>query len=346
MAGESAERQYAQQRSQRLDRIKGSWPSIAAMIGVAFAVGWIVPIIFMSAAMFMLESVASDERSLTVAFPPIAVSLFSGVGFAVGAAGQLLGPSRAEAAWGSGAEGERVVGRALDDLRGDGVRVLHDRRIPGSRANIDHLAISPAGVFTVDAKRYTGKLEVRGRGSELWIKGRNRSKLLEQAHRQAEVVRSLLQQSGFDGVEVTPTLCFVNTEIPLLFAPKQAGGVLLGKPRQLRSWVISDGGTSLGPSDVVAIAGVLDKALVPATNPPAGGRDDGRTVAPSTRAKPTPSPGFFVTEATAQDGPTRSPPVCRCGQDMVVRTRRRDGQRFFGCSTYPKCRNTQPLDST
>ncbi len=38
--------------------------------------------------------------------------------------------------------------------------MLHDRRIPGSRANIDHIAIATSGVWVIDAKRYKGKVQV------------------------------------------------------------------------------------------------------------------------------------------------------------------------------------------
>jgi hypothetical protein len=50
-------------------------------------------------------------------------------------------------AWDTGAAGEQVVGARLDGLTGDGLTVLHDRRIPGTRANIDHLVVSRAGVL-------------------------------------------------------------------------------------------------------------------------------------------------------------------------------------------------------
>ncbi|MEO6532232.1 MAG: nuclease-related domain-containing protein [Pseudolysinimonas sp.] len=33
-------------------------------------------------------------------------------------------------------------------------RCLRDRRIPGSKANIDHVVRAPRGVFVIDAKRY------------------------------------------------------------------------------------------------------------------------------------------------------------------------------------------------
>ena len=55
-------------------------------------------------------------------------------------------------AWAYGANGERALGNLLDPLRDEGLAVLHDRRIPGSKANIDHVVIAPWGVFVVDAK--------------------------------------------------------------------------------------------------------------------------------------------------------------------------------------------------
>lgn len=60
-------------------------------------------------------------------------------------------------AWATGAVGEERLGRRLDAAAGPLVRVLHDRRIPGSRANLDHLVVCPTGVFVVDAKRYQGR---------------------------------------------------------------------------------------------------------------------------------------------------------------------------------------------
>ena len=38
--------------------------------------------------------------------------------------------------------------------------ILHDRRVPGSPANIDHLVIGPTGVFVVDAKNFSHQLSL------------------------------------------------------------------------------------------------------------------------------------------------------------------------------------------
>jgi hypothetical protein len=68
-------------------------------------------------------------------------------------------------AWSTGAAGEEKLARELAGI--DGIHMLHDRRIPGTRANIDHIVLAPGGVFVVDAKNYRGLIKVRDRGP-LW----------------------------------------------------------------------------------------------------------------------------------------------------------------------------------
>ena len=69
-------------------------------------------------------------------------------------------------AWDRGAVGEERLGARLDKLAADGpIEVLHDRLIPGTRANIDHIVVAPGGVWVVDSKRYyrqTPALRVEG----------------------------------------------------------------------------------------------------------------------------------------------------------------------------------------
>jgi hypothetical protein len=57
-------------------------------------------------------------------------------------------------AWAVGAQGEELLAKRLDGLADQGVLTLHDPRIPGTRADIDHIAISGSGVYVIDAKRY------------------------------------------------------------------------------------------------------------------------------------------------------------------------------------------------
>src|SRR5690606_29019698 len=48
-------------------------------------------------------------------------------------------------------------------------------------------------------------------------------------------------------------------------------------------------------------------------------------------------------------GTASTTPACpKCGQAMVLRTARRgrnEGQHFWGCSSYPKCRGTLPAST-
>lgn len=72
------------------------------------------------------------------------------------------------ARWEVGAEGEAVTARMLGQLRAYGWHVLNDRQLPGSRANLDHVLVSPCGTAMVvlDTKRWHAQKPtwlVRGR---------------------------------------------------------------------------------------------------------------------------------------------------------------------------------------
>jgi hypothetical protein len=66
-----------------------------------------------------------------------------------------------------GARGERLTARVLNPRSGDGWYVLHDLGVPGSPANIDHVVVTPAGVFVVDSKDWTGRVS-DGKGT-IWV---------------------------------------------------------------------------------------------------------------------------------------------------------------------------------
>ncbi len=64
--------------------------------------------------------------------------------------------------WLRGAAGEEVTARILGALPARRWVVFHDRRIPGSRANLDHVVIGPTGVWVIDTK--TQRARAQGRG--------------------------------------------------------------------------------------------------------------------------------------------------------------------------------------
>lgn len=157
---------------------------------------------------------------------------------------QMTPESQSTQAWKVGAVGERRVAEVLGGIAG--ARVMHDRLVPGSRANIDHLAIGPAGVFVIDAKNYTGQVEVRDVGGllrtdeRLYVKNRDRSKLVESMHWHTEVVRKALGEE-FADVEVHGVLCFVGCEWGWRMRQKHIKGVTVLWPKALPAHVSVDG---------------------------------------------------------------------------------------------------------
>lgn len=122
-------------------------------------------------------------------------------------------------AWDTGARGEERLGKGLDRLACDTIKLLHDRRIPRSRANIDHIAVTANGVYVIDAKKYRGRpqLKIDGgilcpRVERLLVGSRDRTTLVDGVLKQADVVRQALA----DHVPVRGVLCFVEADWPLI----------------------------------------------------------------------------------------------------------------------------------
>lgn len=137
-------------------------------------------------------------------------------------------PPSSEVAWNTGATGEEALAARLAKRCPDAI-VLHDRRMPRSRANIDHLAVAASGVYVIDAKRYKGTIEVRKPifgEPRLLIAGRDQTKLVDGLTRQREAVRAALAATA-PAMPVHACFCFVNPD-------KQAGGSGLPLLRTLR----------------------------------------------------------------------------------------------------------------
>jgi hypothetical protein len=133
------------------------------------------------------------------------------------------------------------------------VVILHDRRMPRSRANIDHIAIAPSGVWVIDSKRYKGKVAVSrplfGQ-PKLTINGRDRTKLIDALTKQVRVVEAGLAEFAAR-TTVRGALCFVDADLPLLRILSFNGHPLL-YPKALAKRISADG--PLTETDVRAVA--------------------------------------------------------------------------------------------
>ena len=81
---------------------------------------------------------------------------------------------------------------------GDKGFVLHDRRVPGRRLNLDHLVVMPSGVWVIDTKHYHGRLARRRAGSwfnareVLTVGRRNENRLIDSVRQQRTIVEHAL----------------------------------------------------------------------------------------------------------------------------------------------------------
>ncbi len=153
--------------------------------------------------------------------------------------GLILGVTdqpRSTTAWDVGAIGEERLGQGLDRMASDRVRVLHDRRIPRSTANIDHLVVTASGVYVIDAKKYRGRphLKIDGglfrpRVERLLVGSRDCTKLVDGVLKQIAVVRQHLNGD----VPIHGVLCFVEADWPLLGGTFTTRGVQALWPKKL-----------------------------------------------------------------------------------------------------------------
>ncbi len=168
-------------------------------------------------------------------------------------------------AWATGAIGEERLGGMLAEVAGPTLRVLHDRRIPGTKANLDHLVVCPSGVFVVDAKRYRNQrpaLRVEGgiirpRQELLIVGGRDRTTLVDGMHKQVSVVRRVL--ADYPEVPVTGALCFVEADWPLIGGSFTVQGVAVLWMKKLKTLLAEPG--PLGPDEIAELQWRLHEAL-------------------------------------------------------------------------------------
>lgn len=233
-AGASAQRMYDRKEAKRRAHLRANWWVIAltALVGAAVG-GWFGHRIHSSIALLAVIG----------AFFPLS---------------KLLSRPQHIAAWRIGAAGEQQVGRMLDGLRREGVFAIHDRRVPRSTANIDHIVVSPAGIFVIDAKNVAGKVVATRSG--LRVAGRRQDKMVEGVQRQVAVVREVLADQSLDPTVFRGVLCFTKAELP--FFKPSPGGVKLCYPRGLRKGLREAG--PLSAAQVQELAELIATRLRPA----------------------------------------------------------------------------------
>jgi hypothetical protein len=176
----------------------------------------------------------------------------------------LAGERQSTRAWSAGADGERRVAAALEQALGRRGIVLHDRRAPGSRGNIDHIAVAPSGVWVVDAKEYRGRVRFGRRDMRLYVGRRDRSSDLAGVRRQRDAVRRVLQRSDrSDRADRAPpvhaAICLVGAEWDWWARPFRLDGVWVAWPGRLGRMLLRP--TVLRAEQIGRVASALAREL-------------------------------------------------------------------------------------
>lgn len=163
--------------------------------------------------------------------------------------------------WERGASGMRIIGARLDRIAG--IEVLHDRRLPGARVTIDHVAIGPGGVYVVAAKIARGVVRPRPAGlgrheSRVFVGNNDQTKLITKMRIRVDAIGRVLRGTP---IPVTAALCFVDAQWPIPARPFELHGVWVGWPDALPDLV---GRPGLLDADAMrATAELLDRRLAP-----------------------------------------------------------------------------------
>jgi hypothetical protein len=148
-------------------------------------------------------------------------------------------------AWRTGAIGEERTGELLEPLEAEGFRIVHDRLIPGSRANIDHIVVGPPGVFIVETKNY-----------ERGLSRTRREKFAAQATREAAAVARVIQP-----VQVTPLVCVHRADLG--WFKVEVDNVRFVSPRELIR-LLQKAPVKLQANEVTRLAAQIERSLRPA----------------------------------------------------------------------------------
>jgi hypothetical protein len=175
--------------------------------------------------------------------------------------GRLFVVPNSVTAWGTGAEGEVRTALRLAELGPDYV-VIHDRRIPGTKANIDHIVVGPPGIFVVETKSLRGRLSIRGQ--DVYVDGRRKTAMIEEVRRERLAVRIALGDD-YDDVPFYAAICVHRADLPLF--KSSVGDVAIVSGKGLVG-LIRKARYALDEDDVDDIAELLEERLKPALRKP------------------------------------------------------------------------------
>jgi len=221
-----------------------------------------------------------------------------------------------------GARGEaRVTSRLEKSLSPDEYVILNDLTLPtrNGTTQIDHVVVSQFGVFVVETKNMKGWI-FGGEKQARWTQTLRRHKSqfqnpLRQNFKHVKTVQELLSLRTAD---IHNVVAFVGAAEPKTNMPNN----VLWSARELADYVRAWRVSIFSRSQVNDFVKTLRQ-----------------TALESNRTTRTAHVQNLKKQASAKETDKTKCP--RCSSSMVERTNKKSGEKFFGCSSFPRCNGTR-----
>jgi restriction system protein len=223
-----------------------------------------------------------------------------------------------------GAAGEARVDSTLrSNLDNQDYHVLTDLTLPtkDGTTQIDHIVLSRKGVFVIETKNMSGW--IFGNADQArWMQVFRRQKWqfqnpLRQNYKHVKVVQALL---GIKSEQLENVVVFVGSAEQKNALPAN----VLWSQRELVSYIRSKTFEHFSNSQIQTFAGQLVKNKLDAN------RETKRAHIKHVK----------LNAIAKQNDKTKCP---RCAAALVERSNRKSGEKFLGCSRYPKCKGTRQI---
>ncbi len=224
-----------------------------------------------------------------------------------------------------GARGERWVANALRNGLPPDYCVINDVYLPlpdGTTTQLDHIVVSRYGVFVIETKTYSGWIFGDAQSSQ-WTqtiyrkKSRFQNPLRQNFRHKCALADCLgIPRDYFKDIVVFNGDCHFKTEMPPEVMRRGA----------LASYIKSFTVPILKDKEVEDIASAISEWATSV-----GDEQKKRHVS-----------NLHARHAAVASG--ESAPLCPyCGVQMILRVNRKTGEKFYGCSGYPKCRGMRKV---
>jgi len=159
---------------------------------------------------------------------------------------RVLNVHTQERAWRVGADGEEAIGSRLEKLRSRGWHVLHSIPVGSRGSDIDHIAIGPGGVYTINSKNHPGA-KIWVAEYQMRVNGHPVDYLRNARHEGQQASKLLTSATGFPVEVRSCVVVLTNTVVPNVTYKQMPDDVMVLDRMDIPGWfkrrerVLTDG---------------------------------------------------------------------------------------------------------